>query len=65
MGLSLQGLALSRQLYEQVQGLDQGRGGRMGTQALLLALECVNIVDGAPAKTPRENAAGTCPARGQ
>ncbi len=65
MGLSLQGLALARQLYELVQGLDQGRGGRMGTQALLLALERVNIVDGAPAKTPRENAAGTCPAPGQ
>ncbi len=65
MGLSLQGLALARQLYEQVRGLDKGRGGRMGTQALLLALERLNDVVDTEAKTLRENAAGTCPAPGR
>ncbi len=64
LGLSLQGLALARQLYEQVRGLDKGRGGRMGTQALLLALERLNDVADPDAKTLRENAAGTCPAPG-
>ena len=44
MGLALQGLTLARQLYQQVQALDEGRGGRMGTQALLLALEQVNDI---------------------
>lgn len=42
MGLTLQGLTLARQLYEQVRLLDGGRGGRMGTQALMLALERLN-----------------------
>jgi 3-hydroxyisobutyrate dehydrogenase len=65
MGLSLPGLALARQLYEQVQGLENGRGGRMGTQALLLALERLNNITDAETKTLRENAAGTCPASGQ
>ena len=50
MGLSLRGLTLARQLYEQVRALDEGRGGRMGTQALLLALERGNDI-GPPAKT--------------
>ncbi len=44
MGLTLQGLTLARQLYLQVQALDDGRGGRMGTQALLLALERLNDI---------------------
>lgn len=41
MGLSLPGLTLSKQLYEQVRG--QGHG-RSGTQALLIALEQINAV---------------------
>ncbi len=44
MGLTLQGLTLARQLYLQVQALDDGGGGRMGTQALLLALERMNDI---------------------
>ena len=44
MGLDLQGLTLARRLYLQVQALDHGRGGRMGTQALLLALERANNI---------------------
>ena len=44
MGLQLRGLTLARQLYEQVGALDDGRGGRMGTQALLLALERLNDI---------------------
>jgi len=53
MGLKLQGLTLARRLYEQVQALDEGRGGRMGTQALLLALERDHDIrsPGRPAKT--------------
>ncbi len=53
MGLSLPGLTLARRLYEQVKALDGGRGGRMGTQALLLALEQVHGIGGSgqPAKT--------------
>jgi 3-hydroxyisobutyrate dehydrogenase len=39
MGLAVPGLALARQLYEAVKALDGGRGGQLGTQALLLALE--------------------------
>jgi 3-hydroxyisobutyrate dehydrogenase len=39
MGLAVPGLALARQLYEAVRALDGGRGGQLGTQALLLALE--------------------------
>ncbi len=65
MGLSLPGLVLAQQLYEQVRGLDEGRGGRMGTQALLLALERLNDVADPVVKTLRENAAGTCPAPGK
>ena len=53
MGLTLQGLTLARQLYEQVRLLDEGRGGRMGTQALLLALERLNDA-GPPEQHPQE-----------
>jgi 3-hydroxyisobutyrate dehydrogenase len=42
MGLSMPGLALARQLYEAVRA--QGHG-RLGTQALLLALESLNAMD--------------------
>jgi 3-hydroxyisobutyrate dehydrogenase len=42
MGLSMPGLALARQLYEAVRA--QGHG-RLGTQALLLALERLNAMD--------------------
>jgi 3-hydroxyisobutyrate dehydrogenase len=47
MGLVVPGLALARQLYEAVRALNGGRGGRFGTQALLLALERLNGRDGA------------------
>ena len=55
MGLTLQGLALARQLYEQVRLLDDGRGGRLGTQALMLALERIND-GGPPERDSRERA---------
>lgn len=47
MGLAVPGLALARQLYEAVRALDGGRGGRRGTQALLLALERLSGLDAA------------------
>jgi 3-hydroxyisobutyrate dehydrogenase len=47
MGLAVPGLALARQLYEAVRALDGGRGGQLGTQALLRALERLNGLDGA------------------
>lgn len=58
MGLALPGLALARQLYEAVRALDGGRGGRMGTQALLAALERLNGLD---PDVQGENDRGTCP----
>jgi len=60
MGLALQGLTLARRLYEQVQALDEGRGGRMGTQALLLALEQAHSIEraGPPKKPSQENDSG-------
>jgi 3-hydroxyisobutyrate dehydrogenase len=42
MGLAMPGLALARQLYEAVRALDGGKGGELGTQALLRALERLN-----------------------
>ncbi|MHC5006494.1 MAG: NAD(P)-dependent oxidoreductase [Planctomycetota bacterium] len=61
MGLAMPGLALARQLYEAVRSLDGGKGGGLGTQALLLALERLNGLDD-PAKRGPKNAAYTCPA---
>ena len=61
MGLAVPGLALARQLYEAVKALDGGRGGQLGTQALLLALERFSG-RGEPPKQGPENAAYTCPA---
>lgn len=55
MGLRLEGLTLARRLYEQVRALDGGRGGRMGTQALLLALERLNDKKMSAALAPRRN----------
>lgn len=43
MGLAVPGLALARQLYESVRAIGHGR---RGTQALLLALERLNGLDG-------------------
>jgi 3-hydroxyisobutyrate dehydrogenase len=45
MGLAVPGLALARQLYESVRALDGGRGGQLGTQALLRALERLSGLD--------------------
>ncbi|RHY34862.1 hypothetical protein DYB32_001833 [Aphanomyces invadans] len=42
MGLSLPGLALANQLYVAVQA--QEHGGRLGTQALMLAFEKLNNI---------------------
>ncbi|RHY97496.1 hypothetical protein DYB37_007458 [Aphanomyces astaci] len=42
MGLSLPGLALANQLFVAVQS--QANGGRLGTQALMLALEKLNNI---------------------
>ncbi|RQM27606.1 hypothetical protein B5M09_006770 [Aphanomyces astaci] len=42
MGLSLPGLALANQLFVAVQS--QANGGRLGTQALMLALEKLNDI---------------------
>ena len=61
MGLAVPGLALARQLYEATRALDQRRGARRGTQALLLALERLNNLD-ATQNSLAENRAGTCPA---
>jgi 3-hydroxyisobutyrate dehydrogenase len=61
MGLAVPGLALARQLYEAVKTLGAGRGGQLGTQALLLALERLSGLD-EPAKRGPENAAYTCQA---
>jgi 3-hydroxyisobutyrate dehydrogenase len=61
MGLAMPGLALARQLYEAVRALDGGKGGGLGTQALLLALERLNGLDETAKRGP-ENAAYTCPA---
>lgn len=52
MKLNLPGLALARQLYETVR---QGGGGRLGTQALVLALASLN---GIHLATPPPAAAG-------
>jgi 3-hydroxyisobutyrate dehydrogenase len=61
MGLAMPGLALARQLYEAVRSLDGGKGGGLGTQALLLAMERLNGLD-EPAKHGPKNAAYTFPA---
>ena len=60
-GLAMPGLALARRLYETVGALEGGRGARKGTQALLLALERLDGLDGGADREP-ENEAGTCPA---
>ncbi len=41
MNLALPGLALARQLYEAVRS---DGGARLGTQALILSLERLNII---------------------
>jgi 3-hydroxyisobutyrate dehydrogenase len=63
MGLDMPGLALARQLYEAVRGLDGGRGGALGTQALILALEGVGpAAAGIPLRqAPRAVPAGPRP----
>lgn len=43
MGLTLPGLALAQELYQSVRALGHGQ---LGTQALLLALEHMNAIDG-------------------
>jgi len=53
MELTLPGLALARQLYEAVKA--QGHG-RLGTQALLLALEKLNAMNAPTAGTLRKDA---------
>ncbi len=62
MGLAVPGLALARRLYEAVRALDGGRGGRLGTHALMLALERQGGLGGGP---ERENPQVTCPATGE
>jgi 3-hydroxyisobutyrate dehydrogenase-like beta-hydroxyacid dehydrogenase len=57
MGLALPGLALAWQLYEAVKA---GEGGRLGTQALLLALERLNGVGGG-SKSRRRNSSRYLP----
>ncbi len=42
MGLEMPGLALAGRLYDEVKAAGHGRSG---TQALLLALECINSID--------------------
>jgi 3-hydroxyisobutyrate dehydrogenase len=62
MGLAMPGLSLARQLYQAVRGLEGGRGGTMGTQALILALEGHDRAGtGIPLQTQRASLAGPQP----
>lgn len=57
MGLAAPGVELARELYETTRALGNGKGGRWGTQALLLALEGLSGLTDAGT----ENAPGPCP----